>query len=64
MRRRRQFEVNLLSRLIFGDDARKWAGTKVDQLRKVIVQSADRGWHGRQRRWQMVSALSRVPLRC
>jgi NAD(P)-dependent dehydrogenase (short-subunit alcohol dehydrogenase family) len=31
------------SRLIFGDDARQWAGGKVDQLRKEIAQSADRG---------------------
>jgi NAD(P)-dependent dehydrogenase (short-subunit alcohol dehydrogenase family) len=31
------------SRLIFGDDARQWAGAKVDQLRQEITQSADRG---------------------
>ena len=31
------------SRLIFGDDARQWAGAKVDQLRQEIAQSADRG---------------------
>ncbi|WP_043768488.1 SDR family NAD(P)-dependent oxidoreductase [Algiphilus aromaticivorans] len=31
------------SRLVFGDDARQWAGAKVDQLRKEITQSADRG---------------------
>ncbi|MHC1550733.1 SDR family NAD(P)-dependent oxidoreductase [Phyllobacterium sp. K27] len=30
------------SRLIFGDDARQWAGAKVDQLRQEIAQSADR----------------------
>jgi NAD(P)-dependent dehydrogenase (short-subunit alcohol dehydrogenase family) len=29
------------SRLIFGDDARQWAGAKVDQLRQEIIQSAD-----------------------
>jgi len=31
------------SRLVFGDDARQWAGAKVDQLRQEIAQSADRG---------------------
>ncbi|KFC62081.1 Short-chain dehydrogenase/reductase SDR [Devosia sp. LC5] len=31
------------SRLIFGDDARQWAGAKVDQLRQEIALSADRG---------------------
>lgn len=31
------------SRLVFGDDARQWAGAKVDQLRQDIDQSADRG---------------------
>jgi NAD(P)-dependent dehydrogenase (short-subunit alcohol dehydrogenase family) len=31
------------SRLIFGDDARQWAGAKVDQLRQEITRSADRG---------------------
>ena len=31
------------SRLVFGDDARQWAGAKVDQLRQAIAQSADRG---------------------
>lgn len=31
------------SRFVFGDDARQWAGTKVDQLRREIVQSTDRG---------------------
>jgi NAD(P)-dependent dehydrogenase (short-subunit alcohol dehydrogenase family) len=31
------------SRFIFGDDARQWAGAKVDQLRQEITQSADRG---------------------
>lgn len=31
------------SRLIFGDDARQWAGAKVDQLRQEIAQSADCG---------------------
>lgn len=31
------------SRFIFGDDARLWAGAKVDQLRQEITQSADRG---------------------
>lgn len=30
------------SRLVFGDDARQWAGAKVDQLRQEIAQSADR----------------------
>lgn len=29
-------------RLVFGDDARKWAGAKLDQLRQEISQSADR----------------------
>jgi NAD(P)-dependent dehydrogenase (short-subunit alcohol dehydrogenase family) len=29
------------SRLIFGDDARQWAGAKVEQLRQQITQSAD-----------------------
>ncbi|MBW4329660.1 SDR family NAD(P)-dependent oxidoreductase [Stakelama sp. CBK3Z-3] len=31
------------SRLVFGDDARQWAGAKVDKLRQEIAQSADRG---------------------
>ena len=31
------------SRLVFGDDARQWAGAKVDQLRQDIVRAADRG---------------------
>jgi hypothetical protein len=31
------------SGLVFGDDARQWAGAKVDQLRQEIAQSADRG---------------------
>ncbi|MGY6499084.1 MAG: SDR family NAD(P)-dependent oxidoreductase [Microcella sp.] len=31
------------SRLVFGDDARQWAGAKVDQLRQEIARSADRG---------------------
>lgn len=31
------------SRLVFGDDARQWAGAKVDQLRREIAQSADGG---------------------
>lgn len=31
------------SRLVFGDDARQWAGAKVDQLRQEIAQSTDRG---------------------
>ena len=31
------------SRLVFGDDARQWAGAKIDQLRQEIAQSADRG---------------------
>jgi NAD(P)-dependent dehydrogenase (short-subunit alcohol dehydrogenase family) len=31
------------ARLLFGDDARQWAGAKVDQLRQEIAQSADRG---------------------
>ena len=30
-------------RFIFGDDARQWAGAKVDQLRHDIARSADRG---------------------
>ncbi|MBX9465353.1 MAG: SDR family NAD(P)-dependent oxidoreductase [Aquamicrobium sp.] len=29
-------------RLVFGDDARQWAGTKVGQLRQQIARSADR----------------------
>lgn len=29
------------SRLVFGDDARQWAGAKVDQLRQEIARSAD-----------------------
>lgn len=29
------------SRLVFGDDARQWAGAKIDQLRQEITQSAD-----------------------
>ncbi|HEV7417045.1 MAG TPA: SDR family NAD(P)-dependent oxidoreductase [Tianweitania sediminis] len=31
------------SRLVFGDDARQWAGAKVDQLRQEIARSVDRG---------------------
>ncbi|MDQ0137861.1 NAD(P)-dependent dehydrogenase (short-subunit alcohol dehydrogenase family) [Neorhizobium galegae] len=31
------------SRLVFGEDARQWAGAKVDQLRQEIAGSADRG---------------------
>jgi NAD(P)-dependent dehydrogenase (short-subunit alcohol dehydrogenase family) len=31
------------SRLVFGDDARQWAGAKLDQLRQEIARSADRG---------------------
>ena len=31
------------SRLIFGDDARQWAGAKIDQLRQEIARSTDRG---------------------
>ncbi|MBB6125043.1 SDR family NAD(P)-dependent oxidoreductase [Sphingobium subterraneum] len=31
------------SRLVFGDDARQWAGAKVNQLRQEIAQSADQG---------------------
>ncbi|AEQ51987.1 SDR family NAD(P)-dependent oxidoreductase [Pelagibacterium halotolerans] len=31
------------SRLVFGDDARQWAGAKVDQLRQEITRSAERG---------------------
>lgn len=31
------------SRLVFGDDARQWAGAKVDQLQQEIARSADRG---------------------
>lgn len=30
------------SRLIFGDDARQWAGAKVEQLRQEIARSTDR----------------------
>lgn len=30
------------SRFVFGEDARQWAGAKVDQLRREISQSADR----------------------
>jgi hypothetical protein len=29
------------ARLVFGDDARQWAGAKVEQLRQQITQSAD-----------------------
>lgn len=29
------------SRLVFGEDARQWAGDKVDQLRQQIAHSAD-----------------------
>ena len=29
------------ARLVFGDDARQWAGAKIDQLRQEIAQSAD-----------------------
>lgn len=29
------------SRLVFGDDARQWAGAKVDQLRQEIARSAE-----------------------
>ncbi|WP_306030169.1 hypothetical protein [Stappia sp. MMSF_3263] len=31
------------SRLVFGEDARQWAGSKVDQLRQEITRSADHG---------------------
>jgi NAD(P)-dependent dehydrogenase (short-subunit alcohol dehydrogenase family) len=31
------------SRLVFGDDARQWAGAKIDQLRQEIAESTDRG---------------------
>ena len=31
------------SRLVFGDDARSWAGAKLDRLRQEIAASADRG---------------------
>jgi NAD(P)-dependent dehydrogenase (short-subunit alcohol dehydrogenase family) len=31
------------SRLVFGDDARQWAGAKVDHLRQEIAQSIDHG---------------------
>ncbi|WP_207485570.1 SDR family NAD(P)-dependent oxidoreductase [Arenibaculum pallidiluteum] len=31
------------SRFVFGDDARQWASAKVDQMRREIAQSADRG---------------------
>ncbi len=34
-------QSELPSRLVFGDDARKWASAKVEQLRQEIVQSAD-----------------------
>ncbi len=30
------------SRFVFGDDARQWAGAKIDQLRQEIARSADR----------------------
>lgn len=30
------------SRLLFGDDARQWAGAKLDQLQQVIAPSSDR----------------------
>jgi len=30
------------SRFVFGDDARQWAGAKIDQLRREIALSADR----------------------
>lgn len=36
-------QVGTPSRLVFGDDARQWAGAKVDQLRQEIAQSADHG---------------------
>nr|WP_018066683.1 hypothetical protein [Martelella mediterranea] len=29
------------SRFVFGDDARQWAGAKVDRLRHEIARSAD-----------------------
>ena len=29
--------------LVFGDDARQWAGAKIDRLRQEIAQSVDRG---------------------
>jgi hypothetical protein len=28
------------AQIVFGDDARQWASTKVEQLRKVTAQSA------------------------
>lgn len=31
------------ARFVFGDDARQWAGAKIDQLRQEIARSADRG---------------------
>lgn len=31
------------ARLIFGDDAKRWAGAKVDKLQAEITESADRG---------------------
>jgi NAD(P)-dependent dehydrogenase (short-subunit alcohol dehydrogenase family) len=31
------------ARLVFGDDARQWAGTKLDRLREDIAEAADRG---------------------
>lgn len=36
---------DLPSRLIYGDDARRWAGAKLDQLRQEIAQSAADGHH-------------------
>ena len=34
-------QAEVPARLIFGDDARQWAGAKIDQLRQEIAQSAD-----------------------
>jgi len=31
------------TRLVFGDDAREWAGAKLDQLREEVARSADGG---------------------
>ena len=36
-------QAEVPARLVFGDDAREWAGAKVDQLRQEIAQSADHG---------------------
>lgn len=36
-------QAEVPSRLVFGDDARQWAGAKVDRLRQEIARSTDRG---------------------